>query len=523
MDADAGQTRPPVTAVREGAGEGACVLAVRGAVVEYPGVRALDGVDFDVRAGEVHALMGENGAGKSTLVRVLTGLCKFGPGTVRIAGHEVALRSVREAEAAGISTVHQEIDLIPTMSVADNICLGRHVTRFGFLSRNAQRRRAEAALARLGVRLDVEGMLEECSVARQQMVAIARALDVEAKVLVLDEPTSSLDADEARELLAVLRRLRGQGLGVVFITHFLEQVYQVADRITVLRNGAKVGTWAAAELSRGALVEAMTGRVIERNDRVSAASAARVTPTNSGMSFEKLGRARAIAPVSGTVRAGEALGLAGLLGSGRSELARLLFGADRPDQGRVSVGGAKLRPGSVRDAVKTGVGFTPEDRKAQGLVLELSVEENIVLALQARRGGLRPIAKAERARLAAHYIKALKIKTPNADTPVSSLSGGNQQKVLLARWLATQPKVLILDEPARGIDIGARAEIESLIRDLKAQGVAVVLISSEFDELVRVCERVLVLRDREVVGELAGAEVTEGAMLALMARGGASE
>jgi simple sugar transport system ATP-binding protein len=470
--------------------------------------------------------MGENGAGKSTLVKVLTGLCRPAAGTVRVAGRGVVLRSVRDAEAAGISTVHQEIDLIPTMSVADNICLGRQATRLGFLSRGAQQRRAEAALARLGVRLDTRRMLEEYSIARQQMVAIARALDVEARVLVLDEPTSSLDADEARELLAVLRRLRGQGLGIVFITHFLEQVYLVADRITVLRNGARVGTWAAAGVSRGALVEAMTGRVIERGERTSAAremgGPSAGAAVRSGMSFEKLGRARAIAPVSGTVRAGEALGLAGLLGSGRSELARLLFGADRPDQGRVSVGGAALRLGSVRDAVRKGVGFTPEDRKAQGLVLELSVEENIVLAIQARRGGLRPIARAERARLAAHYIQALKIKTPSAGTPVSSLSGGNQQKVLLARWLAIQPKVLILDEPARGIDIGARAEIESLIRDLKVQGLAVVLISSEFDELVRVCERVLVLRDRGVVGELAGNGVTEGAMLAMMARGGTS-
>ncbi len=300
------------------AGDDGCVLAVRGVVVEYPGVRALDGVDLDVRPGEVHALMGENGAGEEHAGQGVDGALQAGGGDLCASWGEVVLRSVREAEAARISTVHQEIDLIPTMSVADNICLGRQVTQFGFLSRRVQERRAGAALARLGVRLDTRRMLEEYSIARQQMVAIARALDVEARVVVLDEPTSSLDADEARELLAVLRRLRGQGLGIVFITHFLEQVYQVADRITVLRNGGRVGTWAAAGLSRGALVEAMTGRVIERGERTrevglrdgpSAGVAVR-----SGMSFERLGRARAIAPVSGMVRGGRLWGWQGCWG-----------------------------------------------------------------------------------------------------------------------------------------------------------------------------------------------------------------
>jgi galactofuranose transport system ATP-binding protein len=505
-------------------GPGACLLEARGLVVDYPGVRALDRVDFDLRAGEVHALMGENGAGKSTLVRVLSGLRRADAGSVRVGGREVP-RTTRAAEAAGISTVHQEIDLIPTMTVADNICLGRGVTRWGLVNRRTQRRRAEAALARLAVSLDVGRLLEDYSIALQQMVAIARALDVKARVLILDEPTSSLDAGETRELLAVVRRLRGQGLGIIFITHFLGQAYEIADRITVLRNAARVGTWQAGELPRPALVEAMTGKVIQPGRRSAGQSPAGDPDTPPALWFKNLGRRRAVAPASGSVRAGEALGLAGLLGSGRSELARLLFGADRADSGEVRAAGERVRAGSVPDAVRHHLAFTPEDRKAQGLVLELSVAQNIMLALQARRGALRPVPRAERSRLVDHYIRSLNIRTPSPDTPVASLSGGNQQKVLLARWLAVQPKVLILDEPARGIDVGARAEIESLIADLKAHGLAVVLISSELDELARLCDRALVLRDRAVVGELSGDDVNEGAMLRLIAQPapGASE
>jgi simple sugar transport system ATP-binding protein len=485
-------------------------------VVDYPGVRALDQVDLDIRAGEVHTLMGENGAGKSTLVRVLSGLCVPATGSVHVAGRAVVLRSPREAEAAGLSTVHQEIDLTPTMSVADNICLGRHATRLGLISRRAQRARSESALARLGLSLDAGRLLEEFPIAIQQMVAIARALDINARVLIFDEPTSSLDADEARTLLGIMRRLRSQGLGILFITHFLDQAYEVADRMTVLRNAVKVGTWEARSLSRGPLVEAMTGRRIEVGQGALGTKRGADQSQPAALSFKGVGRARAIAPVTGEVRAGEALGLAGLLGSGRTELARLLFGADRPDQGRIHARTSALRTGSVADSVRHHLAFTPEDRKAEGLILELSVTENIILALQARHGPLRPIRRAEQARIAQHYIAALKIRTPDPGTPVANLSGGNQQKVLLARWLATQPKVLILDEPTRGVDVGARAEIESLIRDLKSQGLAVILISSELDELARTCDRVLVLRDRRAAGELAGEEVTESAMLGLI-------
>jgi simple sugar transport system ATP-binding protein len=496
------------------------VLFARGLVMEFPPVRALDGVDFDVRAGEVHALMGENGAGKSTLIKVLSGLYRPVAGMVRIRGKKFAPGSPREAEAAGVSTVFQEIDLVPTLSVADNVCLGRYPRRLGMIRRGKTRARAEAALARLDLRLDVSRALAEYPIAIRQMVAIARALDVEARVLILDEPTSSLDARETRELFGVLRRLRSQGLGIVFVTHFLEQVYEIADRITVLRNGALVGSWNAAALSKSGLVEAMTGKTFEavtareRKEGVEA-----VKPV--ALEFRGLGRRRGIEPSSGVLRSGETLGLAGLLGSGRTELARLLFGADAPDSGEVLVGRKAIRRGSVRRAIAAGIAFTPDDRKAQGLVLELSVRENIVLALQARRGALRPVPRGVQARLAEQYIRALKIRTPGAHTPVGNLSGGNQQKVLLARWLAVQPSVLILDEPTRGIDVGARAEIEALVEELRAKGAAVVFISAELDELVRTCGRLLVLRDRRVVGELVGDDVEESRVLGMIAGGAA--
>jgi monosaccharide-transporting ATPase len=485
--------------------------------MDFPGVRALDGADFEVRAGEVHALLGENGAGKSTLIKVLTGLYQPTSGTMMVAGRVVRPRSVRDAEAAGISTVYQEVDLIPTMSVAENVCLGREARRLGVIRRSAVRERARAALARLGISIDVGRVLAEFPIAVQQMVAVARALDVEARVLILDEPTSSLDPAETRTLFEVMRRLRAQGLGIVFVTHFLNQVSEIADRITVLRNAKRVGTWSTAALTRPALIEAMTGREIEATGLGTHAAKA---VDDAVLEFTGLGRA-GFGPVSGRAARGETLGLAGLVGSGRTELARMLFGADAPERGQVRVGANSVRTGSIVDAISHGIAFTPEDRKGQGLVLDLSVLENIVLALQAKRGPWQPLGRVEQSRLAQHYISALKIKAPNPDTPVRSLSGGNQQKVLLARWLAMQPAVLILDEPTKGIDIGARAEIETLVTELRTKGLAVVLISSEFDEIVRVCGRVLVLRDGQSAGELNGPDVTEGRILDLIARGAA--
>jgi len=529
------------------------LLSANSLTVLYPGVRALDSAHFElkggVEGGEIHALMGENGAGKSTLIRVLTGLHTPDSGSLELDGRPFSPRSVHEAEAAGISAVFQEIDLIPTMSIAENLLLGRQPTRLGLVRGHEQRKRAAADLARVGFTLDLSRTVKELPVGLRQMVAIARALDVHARALILDEPTSSLDSAETRSLFTVMRDLRARGTSIVFVSHFLDQVYEISDRITVLRNGATVGTWPTPDLSRSALIEAMTGRTINTSTHEHRAGATppsqrevgrggglrahnntpsetdlpraplRDSTSTPALTFRNLSRRSSLAPVTvtGSVLAGESLGLAGLLGSGRTELARLIFGADKPDSGEVRAGPTRLRPGSIRDSIARGIAFTPEDRKTQGLILELTVRENIILALQARRGSLRPIPRAEQLRLAAHYIRALNIRTPGPETPVSSLSGGNQQKVLLARWLALQPRVLILDEPTRGVDIGARAEIESLIASLREQGLAIILISSELDEVVRMCDRVMVLRDRACIGELSGDDVNERAILKTIA------
>lgn len=505
------------------------LLIVDAVTVDYPGVRALDRVGFSLRAGEIHALLGENGAGKSTLIKVISGSRTPDSGRVSVAGVPRRLRSPRDAEAAGVSTVYQEIDLVPSLSVVDNLLLGRQPTRGGLLRGREMRRRAEAAIARLGLRLDLDRTLGDYPIATQQLVAIARALDIDARVLILDEPTSSLDRRETTALFEVLQRLRDDGLALLFVTHFLDQVYELCDRITVLRNGLRVGEWLTRELPRPALIEAMTGRNIgAAEDRASTGAEPDVAATaediaeaprapSARLSIRNLARRGDIAPTSVDVPPGRALGLAGLLGAGRTELARLIFGAARPDSGEIRVDGRSIRRGRIRAAIRAGIGFTPEDRKAAGLVLELSVRENIVLALQARRGTLRPVGRAEQDRLTNHYIDALHIRTPSGETPVGSLSGGNQQKVLLARWLALQPRILILDEPTRGIDVGARAEIEALIAGLRRDGIAIVLVSSEFDEIVRVCTDVLVLRDRRPVGRLAEGRISEAAILATIA------
>ncbi len=492
------------------------LLAARGITVRYPAVLALREVDFTVRAGEVHALMGENGAGKSTLTRVIAGLVQPSAGELEVGGRVVQLTGARSAAAHGISAVHQELDLIPTMSVADNICLGRYARRLGLIDARASRERARRALARLDVQLDVTARLDSFPIAVQQLVAISRALDVDARILILDEATSSLDQQETQRLFAIVRRLRDEGMGIVFISHFLDQVYDVSDRLTVLRNGERVGEWEKAALPRPALIEAMTGTALATVEG-GAVHADRQEQRAEALSWAGLGRARSIAPSNGRVQQGEALGLAGLRGSGRTELARLLFGADHADSGTVVVAGHAVAPGALRRSIAAGVALAPEDRQAQGLVLDLTVAENIVLALQARRGALRAIPAAERRALAERYISALGIRTPSPDVPVRQLSGGNQQKVLLARWLAIDPTVLIVDQPTRGIDVGARAEIETLLRRLVKDGLALVVASDELDELVRLADRVLVLRDREVVGELDGSAVTEAAILARIA------
>lgn len=488
------------------------LLDMRGIRKRFPGVVALDGVDFAVERGEVHALMGENGAGKSTLIKVLTGVHRPDAGAILLDGIEVRPQSPSNAQALGLSTVYQEVNLIHELSVAENISLGREPMRGGRIVWREVRREAERALETLDVRIDVMRPLRSYSIAIQQMTAIARSLSISAKLLILDEPTSSLDRNETDRLFGVVRRLRDGGMGIVFITHFLDQVFEISDRITVLRNGGLVGTYPTAGVSRIELVARMLGKEPEE------AMASQETPVgqrSSGEPFllaEGLGRKGAIAPFDLDIAQGETVGLAGLLGSGRTEIARLLFGLDKPDAGMVFVDGrrASLNP---RRAVQAGFGFCPENRAVAGIIPNLSVRENIILALQGSRGWFRALPRQRQEQIAAHYIRALSIATPNAEQPVKNLSGGSQQKVILARWLASDPRFLILDEPTRGIDVGAKAEIERLIGNLCSEGKAILFISSELEEVVRSSDRVLVLRDRAAVAELRGTEVSETAVM----------
>lgn len=501
----------------------ASLLQLRGIVKRFLGVTALDGVDFTVRAGEIHALLGENGAGKSTLIKVLTGVHTADGGTITLEGRTVSPGSPKEAEACGISTVYQEVNLIPALSVAENIALGRQPGKFGFVNWGAMRRHAREALKRLDLTCDVDAELGSLSVAMQQMVAIARALDLRAKLLILDEPTASLDEKEVAELFAVMRRLRGEGMGIVFVTHFLDQVYAVTDRITVLRNGQLVGEFATAELPRLALVSKMLGREVKDEAGRAPAQARATEDATAPALIEARGLSRrgAVEGIDLTLRRGEVLGLAGLLGSGRTETARLLFGIDQRDGGEVRVKAQPAALASPRDAVQLGFAFCSEDRKTEGILPNLSVRENLIFALQAKRGAWRTLSRAEQQALCDNYIAALRIKTASAETPVKNLSGGNQQKVLLARWLATQPELIILDEPTRGIDIGAKAEIEALIAKLRGEGLSVILISSEIEEIVRACSRVLVLREHKMAGEIhPGPELTPEGLMRRMAGGG---
>jgi simple sugar transport system ATP-binding protein len=481
------------------------LLIARGVVKSFPGVRALDGVDFVLRRGEIHTLMGENGAGKSTLIKVLTGVYARDGGDILLARQPIHPRSPLDAQRLGISTVYQEVNLIPYLTVAENIALGRQPKRFGFIRWREINRRARTALARLDLDIDVTRPLNSYSIAIQQLVAIARAVDIDAKVLILDEPTSSLTANEVQRLFGVMRKLKAQGLGIVFVSHFLDQVYAISDRFTVLRNGRLVGEYEAANLPRLELIAKMLGRDVEAVQQMTTKHA-QPTPVEHRplVRAQGLGRRGSIKPIDLEIRAGEIVGLAGLLGSGRTETARLLFGIDPPDSGTLYVEERPVAVRSPRKAIAVGFGFTPEDRKTDGIVPELSIRENIILALQARRGWLRPLRRRKQRELADHYVKALGIATPDAEKPIGQLSGGNQQKALLARWLASQPRLLIVDEPTRGIDVGAKAEIEKLLANLCQQGMGVLFISSELEEVARDCHRVIVLRDRAKVGELTG-------------------
>jgi simple sugar transport system ATP-binding protein len=490
------------------------LLTATGFCKSFAGFVALDHVDFTLHAGEIHALLGENGAGKSTLIKTMTGVVQRDAGSLTLNGEEIAPHSAKEAAKAGIATVYQEVNLAPNLSVAQNLFLGRQPTRLGFVREGEMRRRARALVAEFGLDIDVSLPLERYSVAVQHIVAIARAVDLSARVLILDEPTASLDAHEVEVLFAVMRQLRARGIGIVFVTHFLDQVYAICDRITVLRNGRLAGTAAVAEMPRMDLVTMMLGHELSEATHVR-------PPHREGgetlATFSGFGKVGYVEPFDLTLQKGRVVGLAGLLGSGRTETARLVFGAERADHGSATVVGREVKLASPGEALRLGFGYCPEERKTEGIVAELSVRENIVLALQARRGVLKPLSRREQDAIARRFIELLDIRPPDPERPIGLLSGGNQQKALLARWLATEPRLLILDEPTRGIDVGAHAEIIQLIRKLCAEGMALLIVSSELEEIVTYADEVIVLRDRAHVARLTGDALSVSGILGAIA------
>ena len=482
------------------------LLELSGVGMRFGRSTVLQDVGLRLFPGEVHALMGQNGAGKSTLIKVLTGVVAPTVGEMRLGDRPGWPGSPLQSQQQGISTVYQEVNLCSNLTVAENIFAGRYPRHAwwqgGRIDWTATREQAQRLLARVGLDIDVTRRLSDYPVAIQQLVAIARTLGIDARVLILDEPTSSLDDDEVQGLFGVLRRLRDEGMAILFVTHFLDQVYALANRITVLRNGRWIGEWPTPALPAQALIEAMVGRELGPASAVPPAAAAGSEQSPALLQAEGLGRSGSIQPTDLVIRPGEVLGIAGLLGAGRTELARLLFGLDRPDAGVLRVQGEVMRFANPVDAIAHGLAMCPEERKTEGIFADLSVRENIAIALQAMRGMGRPLSLAEQRGMAERYIALLGIRTPGPETPVGLLSGGNQQKVIIARWLATAPRLLILDEPTRGIDVAAKQEIMDQILRLAAQGMAVVFISSEMSEVVRVSHRILVLRDRRPIGEL---------------------
>ena len=522
MDLQPHETEHPAASsvkATEGPAQDAPVVEMEGINIAFGGVPALVDASLRLFPGEVHALMGENGAGKSTMIKVLTGVYSLDSGVVRVSGTEQRFGSPAASQEAGVSTVYQEINLCTNLTVAENMMLGREPRRLGGIHTRAMNRQAAATLARLGLDIDPASQLGQHPIAVQQLVAIARAVDVECKVLILDEPTSSLDSDEVEKLFAVIRTLRDRGVAIVFVSHFLDQVFEISDRMTVLRNGALVGERMTKEVSELELVRMMIGReleVLERIDREVAATdvAESGTPVLKALSLSRKGSLEA---VDLEVFEGEVIGVAGLLGSGRTELARLLFGADTADGGRLEIRSKVSRFRSPRHAIDEKIAFSSENRRAEGVIEDLSVADNMLLALQATRGWLRPIPPGTRSTLVKEYIAALDIRPADPQALMRNLSGGNQQKVLLARWLITEPELLILDEPTRGIDIGAKAQIQALVADLARQGMAVVFISAELEEVLRLSDRLVVMRDRRKIDERPNEGVTVNDVLEIIA------
>ncbi len=492
------------------------ILVMDGISKDFLGVQALENVSLTLKRGEILCLVGENGAGKSTLMKILTGVERPDSGRIILDGKEIQPKSTQQAQSLGISTVYQEVNLCTNLSVAENILLGREPYKAGRIDWAKMNSLANSALHELlGVNIDVTKQLDSYTVAIQQMVAITRALYIEsAKILILDEPTSSLDVNETEQLFKVMRKLKNQGVGIIFITHFIGQVYEISERITVLRNGRLVGTYETGAISRVGLISKMIGRSLAEFDELSKTKleSSKHIHKEALLQARQLGLTGTMQPFDLDLHAGEVVGLAGLLGSGRTETATILFGSEKADTGSISMNGNLVLDYSPLGSIKRGVALCPEDRKAWGIVDDLTVRENIILAIQASKGWFKYLSLQEQYELADKYIKLLNIATPSADQAVKNLSGGNQQKVILARWLAINPQILILDEPTRGIDVGTKAEIQKLVLVLAEEGKACVFISSELEEVLRTSHRIVVLREREKVAEFAG-EVDENTII----------
>ncbi len=499
------------------------ILTMKGISKTFPGVKALDRAQLTLRKGEIHALMGENGAGKSTIIKCLTGVYERDTGEVHMQGFEGDIwnHSTQEAQEKGIVTVYQEINLCPNLSVAENLLIGRApLTKLGFINWKETNRRAKKIMNDLQIEIDVTKSLENYSIAIQQMVAIARVVDMDAKILILDEPTSSLDDKEVAKLFTLMRSLKEKGVAIVFVTHYLEQVYEVCDRITVMRNGKFVGEYPVFEMPRVKLVAAMLGKDFDDLAAIKPEGATTCCD-QLVVNAENLSHRGTIKPFDFKIHKGEVVGITGLLGSGRSEMVRCIYGADKAHTGKLRIHGKRLKANAPIDSIKSGMGFLPDDRKADGCIGELSVRENIILAIQARAGLFKTLPKIKQNEIADKFIDLLKIKTASRETPLNQLSGGNQQKVILARWLCTHPDFLILDEPTRGIDIGTKTEFQKLVLQFAEEGMSVVFISSEIEEMLRTCSRMCVMRDGEKVGELEGEMTQESVMNAIA--GGAEE
>jgi len=497
------------------------LLSMQGVDKRFAGIPALSQATLDVRPGEVHALVGQNGAGKSTLIKVLTGYHKRDAGQVTFLGKPFEVSSPQQAQAGGISTIYQEINLVPLRSVTENICLAREKRRYGLLDWRAMHEEAERLLSRFRVKIDVRRPLMDFSTATQQMVAIARAIGFSARLVIMDEPTSSLDEQEVAVLFDVIRQLKAEGVSVIFVSHKLDELYEICDRVTIMRDGRTVRSAAMPEISKLELVSQMLGRDVSKAEgHATAFSRPHVEGTGDVvLQAQSLAAGQAVRDVSFELRRGEIVGFAGLLGAGRTETARVVFGADRPRAGTMALHGQAYAPAHPRDAITSGLGFVTEDRKLEGIVPDLSVAENLTLAILPRISGRGVVDEAKQREIVDRFIKDLGIKCSGPGQKIRELSGGNQQKVLLARWLAMNPDILILDEPTRGIDVGAKGEIQRLIRSLSDGGLSVLMISSELEEVAEGADRVFVLREGRTVAELAGEEITEERILAAMAQG----